>query len=192
MRKLAFLPFLVFAFGCSDSTPVEPEMDLSPELSVALQQGGMGDVVKMVPFKAKQTWWPGDGDPNACDHFKGDYPAVSASYPMFEGTATHLGYHTGSAFNCIDLATFQLLTSSQEIVAANGDKLFFYGSIGDGTVIVIDWTDPNLSFEILGLTFVGGTGRFENASGRVDLSSESLYGGSAVMKGEISSVGSSK
>jgi hypothetical protein len=93
---------------------------------------------------------------------------------MFEGTATHLGYHTGSAFNCVDLATFQLLTTSQEVVAANGDKLFFSGSIGDGTVMVIDWADPDLSFEILGLTFVGGTGRFENASGWLDLSSEAL------------------
>jgi hypothetical protein len=111
---------------------------------------------------------------------------------MFEGTATHLGYHTGSAFNCVDLATFQLLTTSQEVVAANGDKLFFSGSIGDGTVMVIDWADPDLSFEILGLTFVGGTGRFENASGWLDLSSESIYGGSSMMEGEISSVGSSK
>jgi hypothetical protein len=113
-------------------------------------------------------------------------------YPIFEGTAIHMGRVTGSAANCTDLATFTLLTTSQELVAANGDKLFFGGSKESGTVMMIDWTDPDLSFEILGLTITGGTGRFENASGWLALSAESISGGAFTIEGEISTLGSNK
>lgn len=70
--------------------------------------------------------------------------------------------------------------------------LYVYGSEDDGTEMVIDWSDPNLSFEIEGPQFVGGTGRFENATGWCHRYAESLFGGAFIMEGKLSSVGSSK
>jgi hypothetical protein len=46
MRKLAFLPLLALAVACTDSTLVEPELAVSPELAMAQAAGGMGDVVR--------------------------------------------------------------------------------------------------------------------------------------------------
>jgi hypothetical protein len=42
VRKLLLFSFTVFVFGCGDNMPVEPEVDLSPELAVAQADGGMG------------------------------------------------------------------------------------------------------------------------------------------------------
>jgi hypothetical protein len=193
MRKLVLLPLLLFAVACSDNMPVEPEMDLSPELSVALEKGGVGDVVKMVPFKAKGTWWNGSGPEDWCEEYEDQYPNVYAVFPESEGTGTHVGHFTGKTVNCIeDNISYRLISHYNVIEAANGDLIYVYGSEDDGTEMVIDWADPNLSFEILGAQIVGGTGRFENATGELVLSSPSIFGGPFTWIGEISSVGSSK
>lgn len=174
--------------------PVEPEIVLDPEMSLALEKGGMGDVVKMVPLKIKGTWWDGSGDEDWCEEYEDQYPNVYAVFPTWEGTGTHFGRLTGQTVNCIeDNVFFRLISHYSVLEAANGDMLYVYGSEDDGTEMVIDWTDPNLSFEILGAQIIGGTGRFENATGEwFSLSSPSIFGGPFTVVGEISSVGSSK
>ena len=42
MRKSFFLPFLILATACNDTTPVEPEFALSPEMAVAKTEGRTG------------------------------------------------------------------------------------------------------------------------------------------------------
>jgi len=194
MRKLVFLPLLTLALACSDTPILEPDLDASPDLVVAQKKGGQGDVVKMVPFKAKGTWWNGSGDEEACEEYEDQYPDVYPGFPEWEGTGTHVGRFTGKTINCIeDRVNYRLISSTQELVAANGDILYLYGTEDDGIELVIDWTDPNLSWAILGAKIVGGTGRFDNATGEwFSLSSPSLFGGPFTIVGEISSVGSSK
>jgi hypothetical protein len=71
-------------------------------------------------------------------------------------------------------------TRSIVFTAANGDELWgFHNSVV--------WTSPNESF-VETLTFAGGTGRFENASGEfteyVEIEFTGQFSGTFVLSGE--------
>lgn len=188
MRPLVFLSLLTLAFACTDNTPIEPELSLSPEMSVAQARGGMGDVVEMVPFKVKGTWWyASDGDASICDEVPG---TAAIQFIEWEGTATHMGKVTGTNINCLgpgDPMTRPFLAQGGTITAANGDVLMAFGD--EVTLSIF----PDYSFEIGPVSFVGGTGRFKNATGWYQLYGEDAIGaGPFTLTGEISSVGSSK
>jgi hypothetical protein len=174
--------------ACGDNNLVEPEPALSPELSVAHKKGGMGNVVKMVPFKVTANWWYASaGDASICDAVPG---TAAIQFIEWEGTATHMGKVTGTNVNCFgpgDPMSRSLLAHTGAITAANGDVLTIFGTRATVTVF------PDFSFEIGPADFAGGTGRFENATGWYQLYGEDAIGaGPGKMVGEISSVGSSK
>ena len=188
MRKLVFLPILALAVACTDTTLVEPELAVSPDLAVAQAKGGMGDVVKMVPLKIKANWWyASEGNESICDDVSG---TAYIQFIGWEGTATHMGKVTGTNVNCFgpgDPMSRLLLAHGGAIKAANGDTLNIFG---EEAILTINM---DYSFEIGPAAFSGGSGRFKNATGWYQLYGEDAIGaGPGKMVGEISSVGSSK
>lgn len=188
MRRLISLPLLTLVLACTENTPIEPETSLYPEMSAVHARGGMGNVVKMVPFKVKGTWWyASDGDASICDAVPG---TAAMSFIEWKGTGTHMGRVTGTNTNCYGPGAPMarpFLAQGGAFTAANGDVLIAFG---DEPVLSIF---PDLSFEIGPVDFSGGTGRFENATGWYDLYGENALGGGAfTLTGEISSVGSSR
>lgn len=96
------------------------------------------------------------------------------------GTATHLGLWTavGSVKFIFENGTTRSFGVAT-FTAANGDKL---EAISEGTL------DPNTGIDRGGFHFVGGTGRFEGASGAADflVSINQLNGGFEItMVGKI-------
>lgn len=76
------------------------------------------------------------------------------------GEATHLGHYTVHYEVQVDVPTGKGTGLSAEYVAANGDSLFAEGS-GQGTP-----TDESNVFVVVETyTIIGGTGRFEGATG---------------------------
>ena len=82
------------------------------------------------------------------------------------GNLTHMGKVTSTSTVCIDAFLFDengeiigsvVNTVCTKLIAANGDELMLEGS------------PHTLPPGILTVTFVGGTGKFENASGSADL-----------------------
>jgi len=188
MRRFFFLPLLTALFACAETTPIVPEMSPSPETSVAQAKGRMSDPVKMVPFRLKGVWWYAlEGDASIC----ADVPGTAAiQFIEWEGNGTHLGRVTGTNTNCLgpgDPMTRPFLAQGGAITAANGDVLVVFGD--EATLSILS----DLSFEIGPVNFVGGTGRFENATGWYQLFGEDAVGaGAFTLTGEISSVGSGK
>ena len=150
-----------------------------------------GNVGKMVPFRDSGTWWyVGEGDGTLCDV----YDALPV-FVVWEGTGTHLGRFTGSEILCIDPSSGTLLAYSNQWTGANGDQLFGFGSIDEDPPVQMIYV-PGASWEISGVHFVGGTGRFQGATGSVryvgDHSLGATVGGTYAGEGWISFVGSRK
>jgi hypothetical protein len=190
MRKLVAVTAAFLILGCLDQAPFQPDPAEAPELAVALEPGGQGDVVKMVPFKVEGTFWrPAEGDATPCAGLAG----AIAVFLAWEGTGTHLGYHTGTGTNCVRIGadgSRLLLSQTATFHAANGDLLFAFGSADqDGTGMIIY---PDNTWRIGPVPIVGGTGRLENARGWFHTVGENPMGGAFAMEGCISSVGSSK
>ncbi len=158
-KSLSIAFFIFLMFSCSNSDPILPEVDDA----FALKKGKI--VTVTVPFKAS---------------FVGEYKAILAPPPAelecgdefgcfvdvdFEGTGTHLGNFTGNFKFCACGPDSQYGPSTSYMVAANGDSLFVSiegyvigGRMDDHPEYVVSyWRDP---FVIL-----GGTGRFEGATG---------------------------
>jgi hypothetical protein len=77
------------------------------------------------------------------------------------GTATHLGKYIEMERGCLDFSLFPIVQSRNiegVFVAANGDELY-YTSEADFDFL----NQPEIIWGVF--EFVGGTGRFENASG---------------------------
>lgn len=187
MRKLILLLPLLLTFACDGGTLIEPEMALSPDVGLTEAAAKNAGVVKMVPFSMTGEWWYGESGPATdCES-----PAYEV-YPTWEGQATHMGRVTGVATNCMEVigGSYVLYVQSGAITAANGDILYAHGTAADdGTQIVAD-LDAG-TFEVFPVPFVGGTGRFANATGYYHLTG-TLGGGPFSATGWISSVGSSK
>jgi len=190
MKKLVPVIAIFLILACQDSNPIEPEPEIAADLTVVQANGRMSKVVKLIPFKAHGTWWyPEEGDASSCAQF----PDGEPMFIEWEANATHLGLHSGSATNCFGPGPIPgrpLLSHSSMMVAANGDVLLGFGSAAeDGTGLIIY---PDLSFELGPVPFIGGTGRFEGASGWYRVVAEHMLGGAFIMEGEISTVGSNK
>src|SRR5205823_14128678 len=106
---------------------------------------------------------------------------INANDFVGAGTATHLGrYNEVGTVQFLPTAdpTVLQLDASSTYTAANGDQLYavFTGHL-NGVTGVITAT----------VTYVGGTGRFANASGTATLSAQLLPGGSleVAVKGTI-------
>jgi Cu/Zn superoxide dismutase len=94
------------------------------------------------------------------------YEADNECYPNFSqiqftgsGTGTHIGNHTGEWYVCMNQQGGLEGAFNGTMTAANGDQIFF--SQPDPSVFTID-ENGNVTgnFDI-----VGGTGKFENATG---------------------------
>ena len=90
------------------------------------------------------------------------YPNFAQTQFIGSGTGTHIGNHTSEWYVCADEQGGLHGAFYGTFTAANGDKIFF--SQPDPTVFTID-ENGNVTgyFDI-----VGGTGRFENATGHID------------------------
>ena len=136
---------------------------------------------KTVPFKARYDFHSVPGPVEPCVG-----STNTRGYGAGEGVGTHLGRFTVTASQCA-LPGGITADGLGTYTAENGDLLYFiYSGHTTRQGLVVSFT--------LSGTFVGGTGRFEGATGTttgigaIDLSTGSAR---AVWEGEISSVGSS-
>lgn len=124
---------------------------------------GIKGNMRAVPFKAKfYTKRNYDAIIGTCD----EDPFLDYNYQVGEGTGTHLGKFTTEIFFCGN--GFDYKNGEGVFVAANGDELYFLvpspGEIGH--IMPLPEPDPLYEFQFQDpFTFVGGTGRFEGASG---------------------------
>ena len=162
MKTLKALLFLFAGIGllisCSKSDEMLPIDD--PQESTLKSAKNEPHMVS-VPFKADFSVW---------DH--SDYSDLSCGgYPVFlltmlgNGNITHLGKMTTMMTFCCDVSTGYYYNTVGSFVAANGDELSF--EIIEGQIVPND--EPNSAyyqskFNDL-VTFTGGTGRFEDATG---------------------------
>jgi hypothetical protein len=196
MKKLIVVPAVLLLMACQDHNPVQPEPEVAPELAMALARGGPGNVVKMVPLKSKGTmWFVADGDDGPCH----DVPGWEAtSFIESEGTMTHMGRIASTFTNCMGEGLFlqrPLLAQFATSRAANGDLLYSQGLAADTDMpfsFIVNYSD--WSWETRNVRIVGGTGRFENATGWWGCSGDNILAPRSnwTCEGEISSVGSSK
>jgi len=180
-RLLALVTTLVLVSACADS-PTQPEVT-----DLALM-GTADRTVKMVPFKGSQTQLPADPTGIVCP---GGEVAAKATA---EGTATHLGQFTVVIFQCVEPVFGIWSKIDGTFTAANGDQLEMeMDPLNPGRIVVFD---PASGFESTGgLEIVGGTGRFEGATGYVTFRSFvdfAVPGAFTTLDGEISSSGSIK
>jgi hypothetical protein len=163
-RFHAVLPALLLAVGACD-TATAP----APDASLLAVEGAPAHVVLETPFQARAYT---DLAGLAPDPLCGDPPRF-LNTQVGAGEATHLGRFTVHITFCVDatdLLDDGMLTEGESVpydngfgvlVAANGDEL--YMAIA-GAVLPSD--DPAFDFEFHDpFTFVGGTGRFEGATG---------------------------
>lgn len=100
------------------------------------------------------------------------------------GTATHLGNYISPEKGCLDFSLFPIVQSRNIegiFVAANGDELY-YTAEADFDFL----NPPEIVWGVF--EFVGGTGRFENASGGGEVQDIGVGMSGAVLRmvGEIS------
>lgn len=109
----------------------------------------------------------------------GQFAANQADFTGF-GQATHLGKYT-------EVGNVQLAPSGTEGVLAVNGWAHYTASNGDELFAIITGTlDLTTGVILATATYVGGTGRFEDASGSSDLAGQMLGGGAL----SISAVGS--
>ena len=147
--------------------------------------------VKMVPFTSTNSNAPVDNSAVVC-------PAGTAIKlrNLIAGTGNHLGQFTGEVIGCL-APTGVYSSLSNNFVAANGDELWTEMDPSNPARIIVFTPVPGtLLVTVGGFNIVGGTGRFDGASGSLTFQSDALFGvpGSAVttIMGEISSPGSIK
>ena len=100
------------------------------------------------------------------------------------GTATHLGNYIETERGCLDFSLFPIVQSRNieaVFIAANGDELY-YTAAADFDFL----NQPEITWGVF--EFVGGTGRFENASGGGEVQDIGVGASGAVLRlvGEIS------
>jgi hypothetical protein len=151
---------------------------------------------KTVPFKASGVWWGLTGDIIEREGFNcadlGGYLDSGAGVI----NVTHLGRSNYGYVNCWDADFETILYQTGSVTAANGDELFWDGP-GEGgwEVWAVDWEAG--TYTMGPLSFSGGTGRFEEATGAFVSFGDAVLGesgwtGTEHWEGVISSVGSAK
>jgi hypothetical protein len=158
---------------------------------------GKGNVPHLVPFRGAGTWWYVlEGDPSPCTEHTGKFPLVIPVFSESAGTNSHMGRVKIAVTQCYGFDVSDpvpvFLSHSVKFTAANGDELLGYGSIYDDPPIMA--TQDGVTYELVPIRLVGGTGRFRNAEGWFrltgDFSMGVQVGGNHLLEGWISSVGS--
>lgn len=173
---------LAILSACSE-TPTTPL--LAPGSLIA----SADRTVKLVPFKASQTQTPGDPSGIACP--AGETPGLATA----EGTGTHLGNFTSVVITCVNGPAGVWSRVDGTFTAANGDQLEIeMDAVNFARVIFFDPSTGDF-ISAGGLNVVGGTGRFDGATGSMTFRSTGnvfLPGALTTLVGEISSPGSIK
>ena len=157
-RLLFFIAGICLMISCSES---DETLMVDDPLGSNLKSDKSGSVTVTVPFKADFSVW-NKSDGTKCEREADYFLTMEGS-----GNITHLGRMTTSMTFCAEATNLpqRYYGTVGSFVAANGDELLFV--IPDGLIVVNDednsdyyqakFNDP--------ISFVGGTGRFEGASG---------------------------
>lgn len=173
MQHAAILFFtaaiLLFA-GCAEESIVSPEVASGENVvDDAAKALGRANGAVTVPFRASFYSIGGAESDPSC----GDFPRFSKNTQDGDGEATHLGRFSFHATFCQDIADVLddgQLTEGESVpywngvatlTAANGDELWITVA---GAIVLSDHPDYDVEFHDP-FEFVGGTGRFEGASG---------------------------
>jgi hypothetical protein len=183
MRDFPRFPFftavvtLAFTLSCDRS-----DMPSEPSASVEAMDGGF-PAATQVPLKATFS------GPGVAAEIPGDRCPVLTIQITGTGTSTHLGKFTTVQSHCAAPPSLAFTLGEFTLTAANGDQVF---GTYEGEFLPLE---PPLAAIDGALTFTGGTGRFEGATGGGDASGvQNLATGEAtvVLDATISSVGSNK
>jgi len=157
-KILALLILSLLLFSCQEGDSDFLEKDT---INALLEKSSDKEVFVTVPFKTNLSVWDrSDYADNRCGNAPIFYLTMEGN-----GNITHMGNST-TVFNfCVDTSDGSYWDTVVTFVAANGDEL--YAEIPVGQIIPNDeinsdyyqtkFNDP--------MYFVGGTGRFEDASG---------------------------
>jgi hypothetical protein len=169
MKKIKIIAVaILFLTACSKDAN---DVNLGSTSQSDLAAGSMQKTSVARPFKITFTTTV-DPDPSIpptpCT---GDLPGLANAGLFIQGNATHLGQLQSTSrlqdVTCNLSFTTALLTTSiaGQLVAANGDKVFFTGN-DEINVLNLLLGHPELPGTITGVwTITGGTGRFVNATG---------------------------
>jgi hypothetical protein len=166
MRKLLpFLTALALMLGCSTEPPTGPDF-VAPQAAMLGSSDNPGGGLVTIPFKASFYTVETDLVLDGCG------PGIAINTQEGTGNGTHLGKLTTKMVFCFDLNpgpdfgsyTFLPGPDNGYFMAANGDQLWI--SVTGGKVIF----DPSLGPEYVAyfqdpFDVLGGTGRFEGATG---------------------------
>lgn len=152
LKYFFLMAVIIFVAGCNKDDELSDD-------SSALKSAQ--PITVEIPFKADFTVWnksnPGD---DFCEG-QGYFSATMIGY----GNITHLGYTQTKFTFCNNLKTGEYWNTNVVFTAANGDEL--YASIPVGLIIPNE--EENAAHYRTRFNdkmyFVGGTGRFEGASG---------------------------
>jgi len=166
MKSTKWFPVLlavsVIAVGCSDyHQPLAPAGDLAVLAYGAGKGPAPQPVLVTVPFKADFSVW---SKTDYTDRRCGDHPNYFLTMEG-HGNATHLGKVTVRFTFCCNVATGAYWGTEATFVAANGEELWLtipqgqiYPNFGDNShYYQTRFDDP--------MPIVGGTGRFQGATG---------------------------
>lgn len=176
MKKLKELLFVLICVAlvaaCSESTEdvnTNDNLKSAEEISAlgnlkSTEWGSTlddGELCVTIPFKANFTVW-NHTDPN--DRACGEMPTFNITMKG-SGVINHLGKITTVMTFCNNTETGEYWETEGVFVAANGDELYVTIPIG----FVIPNLEDNSNFYSMrfndDMYFVGGTGRFEGATG---------------------------
>lgn len=181
MKRLILVPALAFATACANDYPVAPVRDISwPEVASMSRSASSG----MVPFTysgSGTTITSGFGCEGDATNL-----VLSASGVFY---SSHMGKITSTWVNCFTSA-LAFVSQYGTMTAANGDKVFWYGSADDGSSMVLDFA--SLTYTASNFWIIGGTGRFEGAVGTFDYYGEfvsDFSSATGIGNGVMSSVG---
>jgi hypothetical protein len=157
-RLLGALVALSIVSACAD-TATQPQL-LDSSLDGAADQNGM------VPFRATGTYVEG------LDPFDPECQTIETRGTQ-SGQGLHLGKFTGEAASCLEFTGFNPDIGGFTFEALSAD-FFYVAANGDEVRLVMDPDNPSLFTFIAGVftgiggyDIVGGTGRFEGATGYV-------------------------
>lgn len=162
MRTIIRLLFLFAGIGLLIScSKYDDPLMIDDPLDSNFKSAGHESVMVSVPFKANYSVWDiSDYSDPSCGGSPVYFLTMEGS-----GNISHLGKITTRMTFCCDVTTGYYYNTVGSFVAANGDELFF--EVPEGQIVPND--EDNSSYYQTKfndyMIFIGGTGRFEGASG---------------------------
>ena len=161
--SLFVISLLMMLVGCSDT---------GDDLSTLAPKNEESQVLSKqpVPFNGSMDGLVNPGGSVSCD------PGWGTINLEAEGEVLHCGRTTLYAENCSQATSQQggeIENGFSTLTAANGDQIYVAYS---GT-FVFDTYPPTMGTFSLTGTIIGGTGRFEGATGSIDIGGTQQYGG---------------